>query len=246
MVRLVTVAPAESVVVTARPVMVLPAESVVTTPPVGWLADSLGAPVAKVLVTLAKVLPAESVTGPVTPTMVAPAESVVVTALRVPVVTTLPAESVPMTGAPGMPLAATPRSSLMAEPSDAMFGWYSDGIAVRYGGGVEAARASWTTALMSPVTPAAEAALCRAMPIGTAALAGMYSEMSWFTADENSAGSVLVMASRSVMGQLVFGGSVRRGDITLTLDALYNAGNTRETRRQLRQAGPRRLTWRSS
>ena len=127
-VRLVSVLPAELVVVTARPVMVLPAESVVTTAPEGWLAPELAPELApsdgpeSVLVRLVKVLPAELVIGPVTPTMVLPDASVVVTASLVPVVCTLPAESTEMTGAPGIPLLATPRRALMAASSETKLG----------------------------------------------------------------------------------------------------------------------------
>ena len=109
------------------------------------------------------------------------------------VTTVLPAElTVVLTiGAPGIPVLAAPRRLLMADSREATLPLYAEGTAERKAGGVAARSADWTMELMSPVTPAAEAALWIATPMGTAALVGMYREMSWLAAEENWAAFVL-------------------------------------------------------
>jgi hypothetical protein len=92
-----------------------------------------------------------------------------------------------MIGAPAMPVEATPRRALIADSSDWMFGRYCEGMAARKAGGVEAARAELMMDWISPVTPAAEAALWTATPKGNAMDAGMYSEISWLAAEAKAA-----------------------------------------------------------
>lgn len=77
------------------------------------------------------------------------------------------------TGAPTMPVDATPRRPLIADASDAMFESYWVGMALKNAGGVDAANAELTMDWMSPVTPAAAAALWIATPRGTITLLGM-------------------------------------------------------------------------
>ena len=86
-----------------------------------------------------------------------------------------PVESVAVVtrATPEMPVLAALRRALRAASSELRFDEKTVGSADRKDGGVAAVRADSTMLLMSPVTEAAEAALCTATPKGTASVDGM-------------------------------------------------------------------------